>query len=83
MCCVLQRHIQTLLRTPQIASTVVGGGRLAVPPPDQLPGPEGGDLPGLDRYLALMRDCWEGDPERRPTFAEIVPRLRWGGAAGR
>lgn len=60
----------------QIASTVIGGGRLEVPPVEQLPVPDRGALPGLDGYLALMRDCWEASPVRRPSFADIVPRVR-------
>eukprot|EP01133_Synstelium_polycarpum_P013612 gene13612-16019_t len=26
-------------------------------------------------YCALMRDCWDGEPSRRPTFARICKRL--------
>lgn len=43
---------------------------------EQLPVPDRGALPGLDGYLALMRDCWEASPVRRPSFADIVPRVR-------
>jgi hypothetical protein len=29
-----------------------------------------------DDYKQLMEDCWEGNPALRPTFTEIVSRLR-------
>lgn len=35
------------------------------------------DLPeGLDpRVASIICDCWESDPERRPSFQEIVGRM--------
>lgn len=47
-------------------------------PRDQLPG---GPLSCYDEYVALMRHCRNADPEGRPSFDEIVARLRCGGAA--
>jgi hypothetical protein len=29
----------------------------------------------VPRARALIADCWEADPDDRPTFAEIVDRL--------
>src|SRR5687768_13185628 len=26
-------------------------------------------------YVAIVVQCWEGDPEKRPSFAQIVGRL--------
>ena len=80
--CLLMR-LAPLPPHRQIASTVIGGGRLEVPPLEELPGPGGGALPGLDAYLALMRDCWKANPTQRPSFADIVPRLRWAAGRGR
>ena len=57
----------------QIANQVVAGNRLAVPPPDQL---RSGTLLVYDDYVALMADCWQGDPAARPTFDNIVHRLQ-------
>lgn len=58
---------------------VLQGERLAVPPPEQLPGcgSGGGAPPGLGRYVSLMQRCW-ASPEERPTFDQMVPELRWG-----
>lgn len=39
----------------QIGHAVVSGERPAVPPRDQLPGPDTADWTGLDSYLQLMR----------------------------
>ena len=33
-------------------------------------------------YVSLMRDCWNTNPERRPTFAAIVARLGDMGGTG-
>ena len=27
-------------------------------------------------YCALMEDCWDKDPAKRPTFKAIIPRLQ-------
>ena len=27
-------------------------------------------------YAALLQDCWATDPAKRPSFAEIIPRVR-------
>ena len=41
-----------------------------------------GQKPPLDRtdmpeaYGQLIDDCWQDDPEQRPTFAAILQRLR-------
>lgn len=58
---------------PQVANTTMDGGRLEFPPPDAL---AGGGFEGLGGYQALARQCWAPDAAERPTFAEIIARLR-------
>lgn len=61
----------------QIVSAVLGGRRLELPPADQLPGfPVGGPPDGLQSYVDLMERCWAQDPQKRPTFDQIIPELR-------
>lgn len=63
----------------QIAGHVQRGGRLEVPPADQLPGADTatfGASGGLDAYCALMQQCWAQAPADRPSFAEVSARLR-------
>ncbi|KAL4434012.1 hypothetical protein ABPG75_000453 [Micractinium tetrahymenae] len=60
----------------KIAMLVLEGGRPAVQPREALPGPDTAGFEGLDAYLQLMRDCWVHEPYERPTFKEVVPRLR-------
>lgn len=31
---------------------------------------------GLEAYIDLMRECWAQQPEERPSFEQIVPRLK-------
>ena len=59
----------------QIVGTVVGGGRLPVPPPEELPG-DGGAFSRLPEYLDLMSRCWAQDPGQRPLFPEVIADLR-------
>ncbi|KAL4444865.1 hypothetical protein ABPG77_003915 [Micractinium sp. CCAP 211/92] len=59
-----------------IARQLREGLRPEVPPPDALPGQGMTTAPGLDAYCQLMRECWAQSEEGRPTFADIVPRLR-------
>lgn len=60
----------------EIARHLREGRRPEVPPPDALPGQGMAVAPGLDTYCQLMRECWAQAQEGRPTFADIVPRLR-------
>lgn len=60
----------------QIVSQVMNGARLPIPPKKQLPGPKSGDWKGLDGYIKLMEECWHQNPEKRPSFNEIVVSLR-------
>ena len=61
----------------QVVGHVTGGERLAIPTPDQIPGPPGaGSFPGLPAYVDLLQNCWAQDPEQRPLFAAIVQELR-------
>ncbi|KAL4433230.1 hypothetical protein ABPG77_003278 [Micractinium sp. CCAP 211/92] len=62
--------------TYTVTHIVINGGRPEVPPWQQLPGPDTAKFVGLSSYVRLMRECWQQRPEDRPTFAEIVPRLR-------
>ena len=65
----------------QLVSLVTQGGRLEIPPRERLPG--GADTAafgGLDAYVALTKRCWAHNPYDRPTFEEIIPQLRCGGA---
>ncbi|KAL4451799.1 hypothetical protein ABPG75_007461 [Micractinium tetrahymenae] len=59
-----------------IVQQVLRGDRPEMPPEDALPGSRRAGFPGLEPYCQLMRECWAQDPTARPTFAEIVPRLR-------
>jgi serine/threonine protein kinase len=58
-----------------IVGKLAAGERLVVPPPADLPGPDR-ELAGLPRYLALMEACWAQDPAARPTFNQILLKLR-------
>lgn len=52
------------------------GTRPEIPRASQLPGDPDqplGDM--LLRYIALMKSCWNGDPQARPVFSEIVAAL--------
>lgn len=61
----------------QLVSYVAGGGRLAVPPLEALPGGDTATFAGLlGSYCALMQRCWAQDPSQRPTFQCVVPELR-------
>ena len=59
----------------QVAKTVMDGGRLRVPPADQLPG-GAGSSEGLRGYVGLMSACWAQEPGQRPTFAAIIAELK-------
>ncbi|GAB4815773.1 hypothetical protein N2152v2_002819 [Parachlorella kessleri] len=59
----------------QVAKTVMDGGRLKVPPADQLPGGAGSNE-GLEGYVGLMSTCWTQEPRQRPTFAAIIAELK-------
>lgn len=58
---------------------MMSGRRPTIPPSEQLPGPPG---PCLHKYIELMKQCWDPEPEQRPEFAHIARRLlqwkRWG-----
>lgn len=69
----------------QLASFVQRGGRLELPAVEDLPGHDTAAFAasgGLRAYCELMAACWAQDPAQRPSFAELVPRLRWVGARG-
>jgi len=60
----------------EIVQIVLNGGRPEVPPLERLPGPDAPPPAALDQYCRLMRECWNQEAVGRPTFAEVVPRLR-------
>ncbi|PRW51177.1 Serine threonine- kinase CTR1 [Chlorella sorokiniana] len=60
----------------KLGATIRQGGRPDVPPRNQLPGPDTAGWAGLDAYLQLMRDCWAQQSADRPSFDEVVGRLR-------
>ncbi|KAL4444223.1 hypothetical protein ABPG75_011960 [Micractinium tetrahymenae] len=64
---------ETLFKIPR---RMLSGERPAIPPPAELPGADAGPLVGLETYIALIQKCWAAEPGDRPTFAEIVPKLR-------
>ncbi|KAL4436826.1 hypothetical protein ABPG75_003965 [Micractinium tetrahymenae] len=61
--------------TPQIRALVLRGERPQVPAPESLPGPEGGNLFGLDSYCQLIRECWAQRPTARLSAAADVGQL--------
>ena len=65
----------------QIVSTVIGGGRLEIPPRGRLPGADTRTFAGLDAFVRLIRACWAQNHLDRPSFQEIIAQLRWGGGA--
>ena len=64
----------------QISYNVIAGGRLPIPAREELPD-RGGGFSALDDYVALIHSCWATDPAERPSFKDLIPRLRALGAA--
>lgn len=65
-----------LAPAPQIISLVQAaesGSGLEVPPAEGL---RAGPLGQYSEYTALMADCWQRDPAKRPTFEDVAARLR-------
>lgn len=56
-----------------IINSVGGGATLPIPPEDRLPA---GRLRCYAEYVALMKECWQADPEARPSMDEVAQRLR-------
>lgn len=68
------KHTQPA-RPAQIAKAVIDGERLQVPSPDQLPGARE-PFEALGGYLSLMHACWAQDAADRPTFGQIITKLK-------
>lgn len=66
-------------RALQLVGVVTQGGRLAVPPPEELPGADRLAPHLLGEYVGLMQRCWAQSPLDRPDFKEVAERLRWVG----
>ncbi|KIY93075.1 hypothetical protein MNEG_14888 [Monoraphidium neglectum] len=47
--------------------------RPLIPPESDLPGSPGGKR--LELYIELMKECWDANPDNRPTFDQIAMRL--------
>lgn len=47
--------------------------RPEVPPLDTLPGQP---LPGITGYIQLMQECWDENPQNRPSFEHIIISVR-------
>lgn len=60
----------------QIGAKVVAGERLALPPREELPGPDTASFAGLEAYCALIQECWAQQSQERPPMAQVVRRLR-------
>ncbi len=60
---------------PQVVNAVTSGQRLPIPSADVLPG-AGEQFAGLDDYLDLMQACWAVDPKDRPSFGDVLAKLR-------
>lgn len=76
------RRVPAVTRTPahirpalQIRRAVLAGARPELPPLDALPGAGAASMPGLEAYCSLMRACWAGDPQQRPTLEPVVAQL--------
>ena len=75
-CLTTERPWSSLTDVIQIVTAVVvQNKRPALPPSEAVP-VEMAALPDL------ICDCWHVDPEKRPTFQEVVMRLRKTGARG-
>ncbi|KAL4441448.1 hypothetical protein ABPG77_001952 [Micractinium sp. CCAP 211/92] len=60
----------------QVATHIMAGGRLPIPPAEQLPGPDRLAPAQLDAYVALMERCWQQARDARPSFTQIIADLR-------
>lgn len=52
---------------------IVHGARPPIPELDQL---RGGSFRGIGQYIALMKQCWDDKPEKRPSLQYILRELR-------
>lgn len=60
----------------QLVGQITQGGRLPIPPPDQLPGPDRLPPAAMDAYVALIERCWAQNQYERPDFGEVIAVLR-------
>lgn len=60
----------------QIVGLVLGGLRLPLPAPEDVPGPDR-LLPAVfQQYTALLQSCWAQNPYDRPPLQSVVEQLR-------
>lgn len=57
----------------QVVAMVTDGQRPEIPEASALPSPSFGGMP---EYLALMAECWAQREADRPTFGNVIARLR-------
>ena len=63
----------------QIPTRVQEGARPALPPKDSLPRVPNDENPSddiLERYIAVMNNCWAQNQHDRPKFQLIITQLR-------
>ena len=73
---VLLQQPERSVNAFQVMTMVEGGKRPVVPRAEELPGVLPENPEALDRYVKLMRACWDQSPERRPKFEEVIQELR-------
>lgn len=64
----LPYHHMTNIPPWEVRNIVCGGERPLLPDSEQLTGAE-------QQFVTLMEACWQVDPVKRPTFAEILAQL--------
>ena len=60
----------------QVVTVVSEGGRLELPPRSRIPGPDTQSWDGLPAFYGIIESCWAQNPADRPTFGQVIARLR-------
>ncbi|KAI8472913.1 MAG: hypothetical protein J3K34DRAFT_502100 [Monoraphidium minutum] len=63
------------LNSYQIMTALSQGQRPEVPPAGEMPGQLGPAAAAAD-FVRLMEECWDGVPSARPTFQDVICRLK-------